>query len=86
MNKAPKSKKRTKRVREQAAIYCSVMACWFGQYYTPIPQDQFPDDVLELGESAFYFVTSGISMARSLHVGAAEWAEAEALLRTGWRP
>jgi len=75
-------------LREAAAVYCSMMACWWADPATnPDPEPSFA--VAELVDS----VLADVSILRLEMVGEAyimgnilEMAEAEALLRTGWTP
>ncbi len=75
------------RVREQAAIYCSVMANWMAEDYNggPIehPCDEFDQEIVHIGSQAFAYFISNMSMVCDPTTA---WAEAEALLRTGWEP
>ena len=74
------------RVREQAAIYCSAMACYMangaGNHddYDPSCDGVWSSDIVKLGHDARY------SLDECHGYGAIAWAEAEALLRTGWEP
>lgn len=77
------SKKISPRVREQAAIYCSAIASWLnstGSSDDPGLDAQWPVDIVALDDSA------RLGLDERHGYGAEAWAEAEALLRTGWEP
>ncbi len=76
----------TSRVREQAAIFCSAMACYMangaGNHddYDPSCDGVWSSDIVKLGHDIRY------SLDECHGYGAIAWAESEALLRTGWEP
>lgn len=82
----------TSKMFEQAAIYCSAMASWWmdPRLEVPEPLTNAPPGVGALANSARYATGDWPSarmpedLYRQCHAEA--WAEAEALLRTGWTP
>ena len=82
------SKKISPRVREQAAIYCSAMACWYmGNRRSLFPFDLHGkfNDIAYRVESSAFLRTQNVYVDTIVN-RAILWAEAEALLRTGWEP
>lgn len=80
----------SKRVREQAAIYCSAMASWWAAQR---PNEHFTKaskDVSQIAHAAHK--ATGIwpkprsKKAEANRVHSEAWTKAEALLRTGWAP
>ena len=70
------------RVREQAAIYCSARASWWAAKPDTWPYfAKFGRNVKRIADDAFNKAHStwGFNFVEC-------WAEAEALLRTGWEP
>lgn len=77
------------RVREQAAIYCNIMANWWIGEPVRLKDDRPSNDVLIVAFGVYRFVRSKAVHydEPSINLAAAcDWAEAEALLRTGWEP
>jgi hypothetical protein len=72
------------RLREEAAVYCSAMACWWYGWTSVCPSDSgyFDDATVRLANHV-YVRHVHIEKLRSYPFA---WAEAEALLRTGWSP
>jgi hypothetical protein len=74
------------RLREEAAVYCSAMACYMANDtiydgdYDPSYDGTWSSFAVEIGRIARY------SLDECHGYGALAWAEAEALLRTGWEP
>lgn len=83
------SKKISPRVREQAAIYCNIMANWWIGEPVRLKDDRPSDDVLIVAFGVYRFVQSKAVHGDESSINLSEacnWAEAEALLRTGWEP
>lgn len=85
------SKKISPRVREQAAIYCSAMACWFTSTSggTPYPRIRFSKSITSMVDLIVKDPLNAVNGAvddKYFERCAICWAEAEALLRTGWEP
>lgn len=84
------SKRISKRVREEAAMLLSACACC-GENQYRVLEDGFPDasrEALSLMYSAFAAASidsEGYPFNATL-ASRWYWAEAEALLRTGWTP
>ena len=80
------SQKIPPRVREQAAVFCSAMACYmangacYHDDYDPSCDGVWSSDIVKLGHDIRY------SLDECHGYGAIAWAEAEAILRTGWEP
>lgn len=73
----------TKRVREEAALYCSALASSPGIWRHCHSDYEVSGDAFELWWNAYKYVRD----ARDADGNGREWcAEAEALLRTGWTP
>jgi hypothetical protein len=84
-------KKITPRIREQAAIYCSAMASWFTSTYGcgPWPRWQFSKSISSMVDLIVSSPLEDIGGALDhdyFERCAICYAEAEALLRTGWEP
>ena len=69
----------SKRVRDEAAMLCALMASSNADAINVLGVDPFLSASANLAREA-YWATPRQSPRR------AEWAEAEALLRTGWSP
>ena len=69
----------SKRVRDEAAMLCALMASSNADAINVLGVDPFLGAAANLAREA-YWATPRQSPRR------AEWAEAEALLRTGWSP
>lgn len=86
----------SKRVRDEAAMLCALMAssnadAVNGEYLTPIHQVDFREPCNVLGVDPTLGASANLAREAYWAVstrspGRAEWAEAEALLRTGWSP
>jgi hypothetical protein len=70
------------RTREQAAVLCSIMACSDVELSWWVPADDAPKAARRLVVAAMNhaFLQHGCASPREL------WAEADAMLRTGWGP
>jgi hypothetical protein len=77
------SAKYSKRDREDAALFCSARACAHGFMHSPYDVARASMPISKTAESLAW-------RARANNNGlpgvAVIWAEAEALLRTGWTP
>lgn len=72
------------RVREQAAIYCNMIVNWF---HAPMGAPHPHPANGNVSKSAFHLACTVINDLASENLTSSEkWAEAEALLRTGWEP
>lgn len=85
-------KKYSKRVREDAAVRCQVIADYWARrdFGRPDAYRDFSSEfaVVDLGALAYDAVALahfGHGETAALDI-AASWAEAEALIRTGWSP
>lgn len=79
------SRRISPRLREQASVVCAQMATWWGsQCYSLHPRTGYddPDYPWKLAHDAF---STGPVAARDIAY-VERWAEAEAMLRTGWTP
>lgn len=73
----------SEKLRDEAANYCSSVACWMTQHdvsFDPASDAFFSRGAVKLGDKAREYVAEFDFWAE---VG---WGEAEALLRTGWSP
>jgi hypothetical protein len=76
----------TKRVREQAALLCQVAA---SNGISTWEADQALDGCREsftVGTAAGQLARKAIRATTTVTIGNAMYAEAESMLRTGWRP
>lgn len=80
-------KRYSKRNREDAAVFCAARSAWWALHgHAP--------DTAEMGREFFRPLTDGAEDLASAayfyvpydHAHGEEWAEAEALIRTGWSP
>ena len=72
----------SEKLRDEAATYCSAVACWMTQYDAPNDpacDGYFSKESVKLGDLAREYVAVGFWAEHG-------WGEAEALLRTGWSP
>jgi hypothetical protein len=86
----------SKRLREQAADLCAQMASWWavrnvGESWgaSPVLQEERASKARRLAESMqsmTTFTVSPDSVSGDYARYVVEWAEAEAMLRTGWTP
>ena len=78
------------RLREEAAVYCSAMACWWTGNFPPASNCANPRDCgatqksITLAYQALRSDLPDLIYWNQQHAEA--WAEAEAMLRTGWEP
>jgi hypothetical protein len=73
----------SKRERDEAANYCSAVACWMTQYTSPFDpacDGYFSKKAVKLGDLAREYVAEFNFWSEEA------WGEAEALLRDGWCP
>lgn len=76
----------SEKTREEAAVFCSAMACWWaGRWpHTGINPDKICDDTFGPARS---LAAAAVGHSCLSENGLVEgWAEAEALIRTGWSP
>jgi len=77
------------KLREEAAVFCSMMACWHFDGWTsadddaPILTARTSNNARKIAWAAVKFVGDKTPLFSNRGI---DWAEAEALLRTGWRP
>jgi len=72
------------RLREEAAVYCSAMACW---YMDPvICEDPEPSAEVDAIVSQLMAIVESHPSDWTDETCATMYAEAEAMLRTGWEP
>lgn len=84
------------RVREQAAVFCGVMASW---YSDALKRKLAKRKIYAITSPFWFFELNQIIADVQRHVAGShfdascwievqihQWAEAEALLRTGWEP
>ncbi len=73
----------SEKLRDEAANYCSAVACWMTQYDAPNDpacDGYFSKKAVKLGDLAREYTAEFDFWAEY------GWGEAEALLRTGWSP
>lgn len=83
------SRRISKRVREEAALLCALRASYFGGSPNGFYVVDYVASECGIGPAALslaWAALDAIPLARSEYNASECWAEAEAMLRTGWTP